>query len=514
LEVANPTLDSIALYRPGANTPTPAGDRLPFSERPLRHINFVFPLSDSGTGAATVFVRVQNEGTLLVPLVLWSPEAFAESSRLTYAGQAAYFGALLAMLIYNALLWLSLRERVYLEYVLYVAFLGIGLGAANGMAAQFFWPDSTWLVHFSYFGFGPAGVFVTQFARSFLNTRTTSVWLDRSLIGVGIASAASTLMAAISYQTAGLMVSASLIMAMLLSGWAGIYSLTHKVPGGRLYLASWSVFLVFAMMLPLRNFGLVANNVLSAFGVQIGSLAEMMLLSFALAARINHIRAEKVNAQQAALDAQAQLVVNLRESEQVLEQRVAQRTELLEQANRLLSAMSITDDLTGIANRRHFEDALAAEWKRMQRLGQPLALAMIDIDWFKKYNDHYGHQAGDACLVAVAGVLAASIGRSGDLVARYGGEEFVFIAPATQVSNALAMGQKICDALSAKDLPHVQSAFGRVTASIGVAAIVPSEEGGAALLLKHADEALYQAKAEGRNRVVLYQAEDSIYPLL
>ncbi len=221
-----------------------------------------------------------------------------------------------------------------------MAFLGIGLGAANGMAAQFFWPDSTWLVHFSYFGFGPAGVFVTQFARSFLNTRTTSVWLDRSLIGVGIASAASTLMAAISYQTAGLMVSASLIMAMLLSGWAGIYSLTHKVPGGRLYLASWSVFLVFAMMLPLRNFGLVANNVLSAFGVQIGSLAEMMLLSFALAARINHIRAEKVNAQQAALDAQAQLVVNLRESEQVLEQRVAQEVEKNLRNERLLVQQS------------------------------------------------------------------------------------------------------------------------------------------------------------------------------
>jgi diguanylate cyclase (GGDEF)-like protein len=507
LELAYPALDLVELYRPGTDSPIRAGDTLPFSERPMRHVNFVFPMAPPSPVGETIFLRVQSQGTLLVPLVAWAPDAFAASSRLTYAGQAAYFGAVLAMLIYNALLWLSLRERVYLDYVLYVTFIGLGIGAASGMTAEFFWPDSGWLVNYSYWAFGFAGIFVTRFARSFLRTATTSIWLDRSLLVAGLLVAVPTFIGLfVSYYVGGRLVSGALFIALLVSAWSGIYSVMRKIPGGRLYLLSWFLFLAFASMFPLRNYGLVPNNFFTAHGIQFGSLAEMMLLSFALAARINSIRAEKEKAQQAAIAAHAELVVNLRESEQILETRVAERTEQLEQANCRLNALSITDGLTGLANRRQFDAVLSDEWKRMQRLGQPLALAMIDIDWFKKYNDHYGHQAGDVCLVAVADVLAANIGRTGDLVARYGGEEFVFIAPATRAADALSMAEKVCEALALKMLPHAQSQFGHVTASIGVASIIPLAVDDAALLLKHADEALYQAKASGRNKAVLYQA--------
>lgn len=510
LELAYPTLDVAELYRPGADSPNRAGDTLPFSQRAMRHVNFVFPMGAATPTAETVFLRVQSQGTLLIPLTAWSPEAFAASSRLVYAGQAAYFGAVLAMMIYNALLWFSLRERVYLDYVLYVMFIGLGIGAANGMTGEFLWPDSGWVVNYSYWAFGFAGIFVTRFARSFLRTADTSKWLDRSLLAAGFLVAVPTFMGLfVSYYLGGRLVSGALFIALLVSAGSGIYSVVHNIPGGRLYLLSWFLFLTFAMMYPLRNYGLVPNNFFTAHGIQFGSLAEMMLLSFALAARINTIRAEKEKAQQAALDAHAELVVNLRESEQVLETRVAERTAQLEQANQRLNALSMTDGLTGIANRRQFDDVLADEWKRMQRLGQPLALAMIDIDWFKKYNDHYGHQAGDACLVAVAQVLAATVGRTGDLVARYGGEEFVFIAPATHAQSALTMAQNVCEALAAQHMPHAPSLFGHVTASIGVASIVPFTNGDAALLIKHADEALYQAKATGRNKAVLYAGDGS-----
>lgn len=513
LELAFPTLDFVELYRPGADTPSRAGDTFPFSERPMRHVNFVFPITAAALPVETVFLRVQSQGTLMVPLTAWSPEAFAASSRLMYAGQAAYFGALLAMIIYNALLWFSLRERVYIDYVLYVTFIGIGIGAANGMTAEFLWPDSGWLVNYSYWAFGFAGIFVTRFARSFLNTATTSIWLDRSLRWAGILVAVPTAIGLlISYYAGGRLVSAALFIALVVSAWSGIYSVIHKIPGGRIYLLSWFLFLVLATMYPLRNYGLVPNNFFTAHGIQLGSLVEMMLLSFALAARINHIRAEKEKAQHAALKAQSSLVANLQETEQILERRVAERTEQLEHANRRLNALSVTDGLTGIANRRHFDAILAEEWKRMERLGQPLALAMIDIDWFKKYNDHYGHQAGDACLIAVAETLAKNIGRSGDLVARYGGEEFAFIAPAIDESRALTMAQKVCDAVSAKGIPHAQSLFGFVTASIGVASMIPSAETGPDILLKHADEALYRAKEAGRNQALMNQTADTVAP--
>lgn len=178
-------------------------------------------------------------------------------------------------------------------------------------------------------------------------------------------------------------------------------------------------------------------------------------------------------------------------------------TDELKTLNRKLEALSASDGLTGIANRRCFDQVLASEWVRAARLGQPLALAMLDIDWFKAYNDHYGHQAGDECLRRVAELFAASVCRTGDLVARYGGEEFAFIAPATDGVGALDIAERVCAALQAQALPHARSDFGCVTASIGVAVMVPSEDSTPDVLVRAADEALYRAKEQGRNRVVM-----------
>lgn len=197
----------------------------------------------------------------------------------------------------------------------------------------------------------------------------------------------------------------------------------------------------------------------------------------------------------------------LRELNETLEQRVSQRTAELQQANLQLKALSTIDGLTGISNRRRFDDTLASEWKRAARLGQPLALAILDMDWFKNYNDHYGHQAGDDCLRTFARLLEANVRRTGDLVARYGGEEFAFIAPAIDDASALGMAQAICDALVKLALPHLASPLGHVTVSIGVAVMVPKEGETAEVLVRKADEALYRAKAQGRNRVELSSAE-------
>ena len=184
-----------------------------------------------------------------------------------------------------------------------------------------------------------------------------------------------------------------------------------------------------------------------------------------------------------------------------LERKVTERTAALEAANRQLAQISMTDGLTGLANRRRFDEALAAEWARARRNGQPLALILIDIDYFKPYNDHYGHLAGDACLRQVATVLRAHVRRPGDLVARYGGEEFAGIAADTGAPGALRLAETTRAALEALALPHEPSPMGRVTASFGVAVMVPDGNAGPEELLRLADEALYRAKAEGRNRV-------------
>lgn len=199
----------------------------------------------------------------------------------------------------------------------------------------------------------------------------------------------------------------------------------------------------------------------------------------------------------------ASMAKRVQDSQLQLQSKVQERTAALEEANLKLMALSTTDGLTGIANRRRFDEMLNHEWSRATRSGQPLALAMLDIDWFKKYNDHYGHQAGDECLRRIATTLASSVCRSGDLVARYGGEEFVFLAPATDGENALALAEKVCAALAAQALPHDQSRFGYVTASIGIAVMIPEQDDTPNTLVKAADDALYLAKEQGRNRAVL-----------
>jgi diguanylate cyclase (GGDEF)-like protein len=186
-----------------------------------------------------------------------------------------------------------------------------------------------------------------------------------------------------------------------------------------------------------------------------------------------------------------------------LEDKVRERTQKLEESNNKLGALSATDGLTGIANRRRFDEALATEWSHARRSGQPLALALLDVDWFKKYNDRYGHQAGDDCLRSVAQVLSGNARRAGDIVARYGGEEFALIAPAADEASAQAMAHAICAALQGLAHAHELSPFGVVTGSIGVAVCVPAEGEGEELLIRLADRALYQAKAGGRNRVVM-----------
>ena len=192
-----------------------------------------------------------------------------------------------------------------------------------------------------------------------------------------------------------------------------------------------------------------------------------------------------------------------------LEHKVAERTEALaertlalETANERLEMLSVTDALTGLANRRQLADVLEAEWVRALRNGTSLAAAMIDIDHFKLYNDLYGHVAGDACLRRVATVLRDTMRQGTDLVARYGGEEFAVILPGADVADAYAAAERVRAAVVALDEAHAGIVEGRVTVSVGVA-VTALAEGDAKQLLESADAALYEAKRNGRDRVMV-----------
>jgi diguanylate cyclase (GGDEF)-like protein len=175
--------------------------------------------------------------------------------------------------------------------------------------------------------------------------------------------------------------------------------------------------------------------------------------------------------------------------------------EKLQDAYTAVEALAATDALTGLANRRRFDQVLAGEWRRGLRDGRPLSLLMIDVDLFKSYNDNYGHPQGDSCLKQVAEVATNVAARPADLVARFGGEEFAAILPITDVAGALQLGREICEAMRVRMLPHCSNPSGIVTVSVGCATLVPAFELHAVTLIELADEALYKAKHLGRNRV-------------
>lgn len=166
-----------------------------------------------------------------------------------------------------------------------------------------------------------------------------------------------------------------------------------------------------------------------------------------------------------------------------------------------LQELAHTDTLTRLANRRRFDDVLEHELARAMRDGTPLALILLDVDHFKKFNDHYGHPAGDACLQEVGRILAGQVNRNRDLAARYGGEEFAVILPDTDLAGAMAVAERLRHEIQALGLPHQPSPFGVVTASLGVAAQAPDGTPDAGQMVAQADRQLYQAKRAGRNRI-------------
>lgn len=177
----------------------------------------------------------------------------------------------------------------------------------------------------------------------------------------------------------------------------------------------------------------------------------------------------------------------------------------LHEANLLLERRATTDGLTGVANRGHFDTMLALEWERHARSNLPLSVLLMDLDYFKNFNDTCGHLAGDECLREVARTIRTAVGRPGDLVARYGGEEFVVILAETESTGALAVAGLVLDRLRSRRLPHPASTVGPfVTVSIGCATMAPERNTPEREILGRADQALYQAKQEGRDRVKFF----------
>jgi len=217
----------------------------------------------------------------------------------------------------------------------------------------------------------------------------------------------------------------------------------------------------------------------------------------------------------AALETEKQQVIDAnRELEKDLNSRIQNEATLLhekkvaEETSDKLRTLSTQDGLTGINNRRRFDEALYDEWYRATRLSTPLSLIICDIDKFKEYNDTYGHLEGDKCLTRIAHLIEDSARRAGDMAARFGGEEFVIILPDTESSNAQDIAEQLRSAILDLEIPHETSSVANIiTVSFGVFTTLPEKDIPPETMIEFADKALYQAKGQGRNMVVIYEGK-------
>lgn len=497
------------------------GADFPFRERLIAHRDFVVPLLLDEQLGTVVYARVRTGGSLQFAPLVWRPDAFAESTRMGALISGLFYGVMLAMLIYNLFILLVVRDRVYFYYICVVAVVIAFLSSLQGDAYQFIWPNlPRWNETSVAFFVALLSVPTIAFARSFLKLPTLMPRISRLLeVQLAVAVVVVALTLVLEYRLAiriasllGLVVMAT----MLITGiWMWLSGHRHA----RYFVLAWVALLLGTSALALSKWGLLPWNVVTANGSQIGAVAEVLLLSFALADRIRQERAKRFAAQEESLHAmlaaqvaQEELLEAREASNRELESRVSERTRELQEAlaelgrvNSYLEGVSNTDQLTELYNRHYFVSRYHEEYRRAHRQQQPVSIILMDIDHFKDYNDNHGHLAGDVCLKAVAETFRQTVCRAGDTVARYGGEEFIVLLSDTSGEGAMILAERLRAAVAETEVIF-EGQHLPVTISLGVASVVPHTVDNPELLIQWADKALYKAKEQGRNKVCSWRA--------
>jgi len=404
----------------------------------------------------TFYLRFASSGPVDISLSLYQQRALLAALDREQLAYGAYYGGFIVLVLYNFFIFLVLRDRAFFYYLLYAISYGLYFAVFNGLSFQFLWPDNpVWGNQSLLVLLAASLIFGLQFARKFLDTASYARWLERIAIALQ-AIAAATLLAAFFLPYSALIVPLALLTVLvtvtILS--MGTLGLVKGYKPARYFMIAWGMLLLAVLVFMLKTFGVLPHSMLTENGFQVASLLEMVLLSLALASRVNEMQRQ-----------------------------------------------SRTDSLTKLSNRRFFDERVAFEFERAQRNQLPISLLVADIDHFKQFNDRYGHTRGDEVLKTVARQLLEGV-RSRDIVCRYGGEEFALILPGANGAQAREIAESLRKAIEGKGRSD-----GQITISVGVASDPDQHFGNVTEFFRAADAALYRAKDEGRNRVVVFEGE-------
>lgn len=481
------------------------GDSLLFSQRPLLQPSFVFPLTIKNNAPHTIYIHIQTSSSLQLSLSLAPESNFWQTIALENAGSAAFYAILISMIFYNGVIFLIVRERSYLYYVLYLGAFTTFMASIHGWAYKLLWPNSPNIHQLSVvFMIGITISTAAIFSSTFL--KLDKVWpaLYRLVQAIALIAAISSLLSIfLPYELMIKIMAALTICSAFIAIVATIHEwLRNHRREIMMFMIAWSTLLVGFLLYSGQKFGWFPVNTFTEHAIEIGAVLEALLLALGIADRINSERKDHLAVQESLLA--IQILAN-----QELDNKVRVRTEELEMLNDQLQETSITDSLTQIKNRHYFDKKLPAEYRRAYREKSCISLLIMDIDHFKKFNDDHGHQAGDKVLQSVASAIQKVIKRPSDAVSRYGGEEFTVLLPSTQKEGAFEVAERIRQSVENLKVQWGEEML-TVTLSIGIASCIPSYYEGEDMLLKQADDYLYVAKNYGRNQVIFEDNDPSL----
>lgn len=462
LLVENTWLDKLDVYLVQAGQTArkwQAGDADAALQHPLPGVGYVFDVSFP-PGRSELYLRVETPDPLTLPIRLLTRDELDSVQRLYAYGYGLLYGFLFALIVYNAMLYLGLRERSYLDYSLYLGSFVLLNFAYTGHGYGLIWADfplfQEYVILLMMVIVGCLGL---RFASGFLNLRQHAPPLLRFANAFSLAGLSVVVLAMLLRQqaVAAIVAFVFILLFSLAMVWLGLVSVQHGQVAGRYFLVAVLMSMIGATVSALTVWVGLPYTQVGFHAAGWGVVAEGLLLALALAYQMRQVQRKRIIAEQ----------------------------------------MARLDPLTGLFNRRAFLDRAGPVWSTSQRNLRPLSVVMCDLDHFKSINDKHGHEMGDSALVAVSRVLAEAC-RSGDVVARWGGEEFILFLPETDAVQAMQLAERLRGEIGQLELAGENRGLA-ISASFGVA--TRDQQKSLDALIGEADKWLYEAKRAGRDRV-------------
>jgi diguanylate cyclase (GGDEF)-like protein len=468
LNVDQPPMDKIDMYvsdGSGQWLLKRSGDAYRFAEREVRNPDFSFYLDIGRDETVTVFLRFETEGAMIFPVKIATPVKHAEQQKAIDLLMGASFGILVVMSVYNTILAFSLRSRTYAYYVFINAIAALLYSSLNGMAYQYLWPEAVWWNNRAIvFFICMAHIAALLFTRNFLKLDRYFPMVHRLFSWFILLELANIAVLFANYGAGLRLAACMLVLIDLTIVGVGVASLWKGFMPARFFMAGWGVFMIGSVLTLLADAGMLPQIVHIRYASQVGSVFEAIVLSLGLAARIQSMRLEKEQAE-------AMMVQSKKQAE--------------------------SDFLTGLYSRRY----IVGQFEALQTLpdSRSFSLLLMDIDFFKRINDTFGHETGDSILKQFASIIRGGLPENG-IAGRFGGEEFVILLPDYDIHSAQGVAERLLE--SVRKYPfRTGDASIPCSASIGVAEWKGSERESFESCVRRADYALYEAKRSGRDRV-------------